>query len=67
MVDNLIVQRAAIDPDYEREHVAKLRAIEERYLPELKGKIGGDVAYDKIRAFERKFFESLRRPASETN
>ncbi|MCM2281708.1 MAG: FHA domain-containing protein [Bdellovibrionaceae bacterium] len=67
MIDNLIVQRAAIDPDYEREHIAKVRAIEDEALPELKGKIGGDVAYEKIRAFERKFFDNLRASGSSQN
>lgn len=65
LIDNLILQRSAINPDYENEGIARLRKVESEFLDDLKGKVGGDVNYDKIRAYERRFFETLRKPVSE--
>ncbi len=64
MIDNLIIQRAAINPAYEKEGIARLRKVEDDFLSELKGKVGGDIAYDRIRLYEKKFFETLRKKAS---
>ncbi len=66
LVKELQMQRAAINPDFVKEGIAKMRELEKRTMPELKGKVGGDITYEKIRAFEKRFFESLviKAPAS---
>ncbi len=65
MLKELHQQRALVNPEFESEGITRMRDIERPAIVELKGKVGGDVAYDKIRAYEKKFFETIRAPASE--
>jgi len=60
LIRELQQQREGINPNFVEEGIARMRSVEEQAMAELKGKIGGDVAFDKIREYEKKFFAKLR-------
>jgi hypothetical protein len=65
LVKDLTEKRENIHPDFIKQNVAKMRAIEKETLARLKTQLGGEVRLESFKKFEKKFYEKYdRTPAS---
>lgn len=58
LIKELHEKRQAIHPDYVKEGIGKMRALEKESLLRMKTALGSEVRLESYRRFERKFFET---------